>query len=260
MSNNYTVKPVYKAIQVLLCLAEADQPLRLSEICRRVGLPKTTVFRYLYTLQVCGLVAHDPERDLYQPGLRLWELGQATREQIDTRAAAVSHMEALRDRFNETVNLGILAGHEVVYLEIVESRHSLRMLAALGGRDPLYSTALGKALLAFLPEEHWAAHLPPTLIPRTLRTLTTMEALKRDLIETRARGFSVDRGENEEGACCIGAPIFDQRGRVVAAVSLSAPDSRIGPALEQEMADAIKQTATEISLRLGYHPNHANLR
>ena len=110
MSNNYTVKPVYKAVQVLLCLAEADQPLRLSEICRRVGLPKTTVFRYLYTLQVCGLVAHDPERDLYQPGLRLWELAQAPREQIDLRAVAIAQMEPLRDRLTKRSIWGFWLG------------------------------------------------------------------------------------------------------------------------------------------------------
>jgi len=146
----------------------------------------------------------------------------------------------------------------VVYLEMVESRRSLRMHAKLGGRDPVYSTALGKAMLAFLPEEEWRDHLPTHLVSRTSQTLSSFESLKQELVQTRNRGFAQDHGENEEGACCVGAPIFDQFGRVVAALSLSAPTSRLHGALEQEVATGVMQTAAEISLRLGYRSNRAS--
>src|SRR6266511_1705249 len=200
MANDYTVKPVYKALQVLQCLGEEQRELALSEICYRVGLPKTTVFRYLYTLRECGFVDYDPATDLYRLGLRMWELGGAVGSRLRIREVAVPFMRELRNRFNETVNLG-----------------------KLGGRDPVYSTALGKALLAFLPEEQWRDHLPGQLVSRTSQTLSSFDSLKQELVQTRNRGFAQDHGENEEGACCVGAPIFDQLGRVVAAVSLSAP-------------------------------------
>ncbi len=255
MANDYTVKPVYKALQVLQCLGEEQRELALSEICYRVGLPKTTVFRYLYTLRECGFVDYDPATDLYRLGLRMWELGGAVGSRLRIREVAVPFMRELRNRFNETVNLGMLDDMEVVYLEMVESRRSLRMHAKLGGRDPVYSTALGKALLAFLPEEQWRDHLPGQLVSRTSQTLSSFDSLKQELVQTRNRGFAQDHGENEEGACCVGAPIFDQLGRVVAAVSLSAPTSRLHGALEQEVATAVMETAAAISLRLGYHSN-----
>jgi DNA-binding IclR family transcriptional regulator len=257
MTNDYIVKPVYKALQVLQCLGEEQRELALSEICYRVGLPKTTVFRYLYTLRECGFVDHDPATDLYRLGLRMWELGRAAGAWLRIREVAVPFMRELRNRFNETVNLGMLDDTEVVYLEMVESRRSLRMHARLGGRDPVYSTALGKAMLAFLPEEQWRNHLPAQLVPRTSQTLRSFDSLKQELVQTGKYGFAQDHGENEEGACCVGAPIFDQFGRVVAAVSLSAPTSRLHGALEQEVATAVMQTATAVSLRLGYHSNGA---
>jgi IclR family acetate operon transcriptional repressor len=248
---DYIVKPVQKALQVLDCLGQEKRELSLGEICRRVGLPKTTTFRYLHTLRASGLVAHDPEAELYRLGPRLWELAQSVGEQLQIRKAARPYMEQLRDRFNETVNLAVLDGSEIVYLEMVESKMSLRMQASLGGRDPVYSTALGKAILAYLPEEEWRDHLPARLARRTPRTLTSLAALREELIETRARGYSRDLGENEAGARCVGVPILDQREAVLAALSLSAPAVRFDDRSEREAAAALLNAARMISRRLG---------
>src|SRR5215471_18072277 len=118
MANSYIVQPVYKALQVLRCLGDERRELALSEICYRVDLPKTTVFRYLQTLCACGFVTHDPDTDLYRIGLRVWELGRSLHEPLWIRELALPEMRELRERFNETVNLGMLDGLEVVYLEI----------------------------------------------------------------------------------------------------------------------------------------------
>jgi IclR family acetate operon transcriptional repressor len=252
MSNPYIVQPVYKALQVLRVLGDERRELALSEICYRVDLPKTTVFRYLQTLCACGFVTHDSNTDLYRIGLRVWELGQSVHEPLRIRELALPAMRELRDQFNETVNLGVLDGPEVVYLEIIESRRSLRMQAQLGGRDPVYSTALGKAVLAFLPEEQWPGHLPPTLAPRTDHTTTGLGRLRQQLMQTRERGFALDDEENEEGARCIAAPIFNHQRQATAAVSLSAPASRMTDRLLPKAAAAAVQTANAISERLGY--------
>ena len=254
MSDPYVVKPVLKALHVLACLGEAQKELSLSEIARRVRLPKTTVFRYLYTLREFGFVAHDRQTDMYRIGLRLWELGQLTDDRLRVREIALPFMQGLGNRYKETVNLGLLDHSDIVYLEMVESPHSLRTQAKVGSRSPIYSTALGKSILAFIPMEQWRNHLPPKLTPRTAQTFTSLDALTNDLNEVRRRGFAIDHSENEEGASCVGAPIFNRDREVIAAISISAPSSRLNGALEQEVADAVSQAAMDISIRLGYWP------
>jgi len=253
MPNSYIVQPVYKALQVLRCLGEERRELALSEICYRVDLPKTTVFRYLQTLCACGFLTHDPNTDLYRIGLRVWELGQSVHEPLRIRELALPSMRELRDRFNETVNLGVLDGLDVVYLEIIESRRSLRMQAQLGGRDPIYSTALGKAVLAFKQEDQWSTHLPPELAPRTERTVTAPDKLRQSLVRVRECGYAFDDEENEDGARCIAAPIMNHAGQVLAAISLSAPASRMSDRLVAKIAAATKETAAIISQRMGHY-------
>jgi IclR family acetate operon transcriptional repressor len=139
-----------------------------------------------------------------------------------------------------------------VYISVAESRHSLRMQAGLGKRDPIYSTALGKAILAFLPETQWRHHIPDEWEPRTAHTRNSLLALKRDLLQTRERGYSVDNEENELGARCVGAPIFNHIGRAIAAVSVSGPVSRMSEEMKPILAAGVMQAAAEISQRLGY--------
>jgi IclR family acetate operon transcriptional repressor len=246
----YLVKPVYKALQVLLALGDEQRPLTLTEICHRVRLPKTTVFRYLQTLAHCGFVTHDRQVDMYQLGARLFELGQLAGQQLRIRDVALPVMAELRDRFNETVNLGILDGYDIVYVEMVESHHSLRMQATLGSRDPAFSTALGKAMLAFMDDP--ARHLPARLTPRTVFTLHTRAGVMGALAAVRQQGYALDDQENEDGARCVGAPIFEYPGRVTAAISVSAPASRLGREQVGEVAAAVRAAAATISRQLGH--------
>ncbi len=246
----YVVKPVFKALQVLIALGDEQSPLTLTEICHRVRLPKTTVFRYLQTLAHCGFVAHNRQEDMYHLGARLFELGQLAGQQLRIRDVALPIMVGLRDRFNETVNLGILDGYDVVYVEMVESHHSLRMQATLGSRDPAYSTALGKAILAFKDEP--THHLPSRLMPRTVFTLHTRASVMQALTLAAQQGYALDDQENEDGARCVGAPIFEYPGRVTAAISVSAPASRLGRDQVGTVADAVREAAAAISRQLGH--------
>jgi len=252
MADAYIVKPVAKALQTLVVIGEADRDLSLAELCHRVDIPKTTIFRYLQTLVAHGFVRHDPLTDRYGLGLRLWDLGQLVGANTRLREVARLPMEALRDRFNETINLGVLDGKEVVYMEMAESRKSLRMQAQIGGRDPVHTTSLGRAMLAFLPDERWSEHLPARLAPRTARTISSLPALRSELMATRTRGYAIDDRENEDDARCIGAPIWDRRGEVIAAVSLSAPASRFNEERDAEVAAAVVNTARHISRLLGF--------
>lgn len=250
MSDDYIVKPVYKALQVLQCLGTGKHAMALTEISHRVGIPKTTVFRYLRTLETCGFVVRNDDTDLYSLGMRIYQLGRAVNERLQFRELAIPHMERLRDRFNETVNLGVLEGSEVMYIEMVESRHSLRMQAEVGSRDPVYTTALGKAILAYLPRDQRELHLPATLIPRTENTLIDRAALEADLQRTWERGFAIDNQENELGARCLGVPIFDSSGHVVAAMSVSSPVSRLTEEREEDIIASLIQTGKEVTAKL----------
>lgn len=252
MADAYLVQPVFKAMQVLRCLGEERRELTLSEICHLVNLPKTTVFRYLYTLAQCGFVYHDPETELYRIGIRMWELSKLSSELSEVRDLALPVMRELRDQFNETINLGILDGPEVVYLEMVESRRSLRMQAKIGNRDPIYATALGKALLAFVAEERWPEHIPPALVARTAHTLTTLTLLRNDLLQTRRQGYALDNEENEEGARCVSAPIFNHAGLPVAAISLSAPTTRFNVRQAAKVGKVLAAAGQRISAQLGF--------
>jgi IclR family acetate operon transcriptional repressor len=155
MSDVYLVKPVYKALELLKALGEAGGEKSLAEMATITGIPKSTAFKYLRTLRECGYVAHDSRTDRYRIGLVVWRLGQLAGEQWAVQHVVHPFLEQLRERFDETANLGILDGNDIVYLDIVESRRSLRMRATLGGRHPAYSTALGKAMLAFTPGDGW---------------------------------------------------------------------------------------------------------
>ncbi len=246
----YIVQPVRKALELLDCLAEEQRALSLKEISYLAGFPKATTYKYLCTLQAAGLIARDDSTNLYRLGTRLWELGQLVGGQLDVCKVALPHMQHLRDEFNETVNLGVLEGLDVVYVEMVESRLSLRMQARLGSRDPAYSTAMGKAIVAHLPMEQWQHHLPVQLQKRTPQTITSLEALQLDLHQTRARGFARDCEENEAGARCVSAPVFDARCVPIAAISLAAPAMRFEDGLEPRVAEAVMEAARQTSTRL----------
>ncbi len=249
MSESYIVKPVAKALHVLEFVAEEGRELTLTEIAFHVHQPKTTVFRYLQTLRAAGFISYDPKSDRYRTGIRLWALNRAGGRNAlcDT---AIETMRRLRDRFNETVNLGEIEGKDIVYLEIVESRRSLRMEAKIGARDPIYTTALGKAILSGMEEARWDDHLPEVLESRLGAHTLNHSDFYKELRHAAKLGFAVDRSENEEGAFCVAAPILQPKGNVVAAISVSAPDSRITPGLERQIAEAAVGAATEISIRL----------
>lgn len=253
MSETYIVKPVAKALEVLEYVVEEGRELTLTEIAYHVGHPKTTVFRYLQTLKASGFVAYDPMSDRYRTGVRLWTLNHSGGHHVLCEVA-FSVMRELRDRFNETVNLGVMEGGEVVYLEMVESRRSLRMEAKIGSRNRVYTTALGKAILCSLPEERWREHLPEVLEGRGGLRVLTYGLFEKELRLSRERGYAVDESENEEGAYCVASPVFHLRGQVrdqvVAAISVSAPDSRMSASLQRQIAEGVVSAAGEISARL----------
>jgi IclR family transcriptional regulator, KDG regulon repressor len=239
-------------MRVLKCLGDAGRELPLVEVCRIVGLPKPTVYKYLRTFMATGFVMYDPVCECYWLGPNAWSLGRTVDPSLRVREVARPIMQLLRDRFGETVNLGVLHGDEVVYLEMALSRKVLRTQATIGSHDPAFSTSLGRAMIAFLPQERWRKHIPRQMSKRTTHTIASHENLLAELAKTHKRGYAVEREENEAGAVCLGAPIFDQDSNVIAALSLSAPATRVPLSIESEVGEAVVSSAYDISARLGY--------
>lgn len=249
------VQAVERAILLLEALAERDAGI--SELARETGLHKATVHRLIRTLADAGLVQPTPDGTRYRLGLRLAEFGGKVLARLDLREVALPYLRELRDRTRLTVHMAVLDRTDVVYIEKLDSPANLRMASHVGSRNPLYCTALGKALLAAMPEDRADALLDGVpMVPRTPTTITDREALRRELAETRRRGYAIDNEENEEGIRCVGAAVFGHGGQPVAAISASGPlfsvaDDDIAP-----LGEAVRHAAAAISRAMGWTGSH----
>ncbi len=250
---DYRIAAVDKTLDILEFLAQQRKKMALPELSVALGMPKATLFRYMVTLEGRGYVRKGPDDDNYALGFKVLELGSNILANLTLHELALPYMKELQTEFHETVNLGVLDGCEIVYIEILESRRTFKMSSRVGGRDMPHATSLGKAMLAFLPEEEveriaLACNLPK----RTAKTITSLSQLKHELETIRQRGFAIDDGENEEGARCIGAPIFERRGNVVAALSIAGPAFRSPATGIDDMGTALMAAALQISREMGY--------
>jgi DNA-binding IclR family transcriptional regulator len=248
----YQLQSLDRAVAVLDLLGESEGPLGLADVCERMALHKSTAHRALMVLERCGLIERTPE-NRFRLGLKLYELGSRAVEQIDLRARVQPWFRRLSIQVGETVHLGVLQKTSVVYLDKVEPNNRRTWLASrIGTSNPVYCTAMGKAMLAFLPEDATAEIIGKIRYVRfTHRTLMTPEALKRSLDRVRRRGYAIDDEEVEEGVRCIGAPILSESGHPMAAVSISGPTSRITQQSVPGIAEHLMRCCREISASLG---------
>lgn len=239
--DKYVVEAVVKALDVLEVFQDGEE-LQLSEISKRVSLNKSRAFRLLYTLCERGYVERASDGHRYKLGLKLFE--HASNLRRDLKQIAQNHMRKLQQRFNETVNLAVLHNGEVLYIDLLESSRPFRMSAMVGSRMPIANTSLGKALLAYAAE-HDLDEVFDTLTPSELRKMRAeMEIVKR-------RGYATDQEENEPGVACIGAPILNEGGVSIGAMSISGPSVRIQKQ-EREIGTALAATCRDISRQLGF--------
>jgi len=227
--------------------------LSLGDISAETDIPKSTALRLLTSLEQRGFVERDPT-GRFRIGLGLVDLVFAYLEDLDLVEQARAVLEELCTETGETVHLGIPSGLEVVYIDKVESSQSLRMVSRVGARSSLYSTALGKAILAYAGEDFLSQVIAAGLEGRTVNTLVTPEALRADLASVRVAGYSVDREENKLGICCVAATVRERSGRVVAAISVSGPSVRMNEAVRNQTGVLARQAADKISRRLGHRP------
>lgn len=236
----------------LLSHVSAAAPCRFSDLLRETGLPKATLHRMLKALVAHRFLCFDARDQTYGVGLQVFGMARRLWEDLDIRRAAASEIAWLSDKTGETVHLAILDGHEVVYIDKVESRQQIRMFSAVGKRGPLHCTGVGKAILAFLEparQKELVGELP--LKAFTKNTLANRASLLRNLSEIRARGYAKDLEEHEERIRCAAAPIFDYRGEVVASLSVTAPAFRFTLKRLDEVAPLVVRAANEATRHLG---------
>ncbi len=244
---------VQRAIDILNLFDSQSPELGTTEVAQALGLHKSTVAGLVATLAANGYLDQNPSTRKYVLGLRLLERSSVLLGQMDIRRVARPFLDKLRDWRGESVNMGIRDEDEVVYIDQLPSTHSTGMREEIGKRAPLHSTALGKALIAWLPPgelQRIVKHCD--LTPITAKTITGAEEFARELERTRERGYGLDDEEHSVGGRCVGAPIFDHMGQPVAAISVSTPLQRIPMSEVPVVAEMVRETAKAISLRLGY--------
>lgn len=235
-----------KAMGVLEMVAEADGPMRFTEILARSSQPRGTLHRQLSHLVEEGLL--DMVRDFgYVPGLRLLKLAARAWERNEFRSIAEPHLRALHQLTGETVHLGVLRGTEIVYLDKVESRQSVRMYSQIGNASPVYCTGVGKAALSALNDDERLAIVGKlTFKPFTATTHADAASLLEDLATIQACGHAFDREEHEIGIRCVAAPIWSSDRTFVAGVSVTGPAYRVTMVQLKDWAQAVEQCAAGI--------------
>lgn len=250
LNDGYIVKPLMKAIQVLQCVGQSPAPLRLKEIACDVGLPTTTVFRYLRTFEAAGMIVHQNNPDLYRIDTRLAGMVNLAIELERIRAICRPHLEQLQGTCAGTVNLAVLEGTDIRYLEIVSDKSSEKERSRIGSRDPANTTSLGKAILAHLAPEARLAATPKLLRRRTERSIREEKTLLEELQLVMSRGYAEEQGENEEGASCIGAPLFNASSHVVGAISISGPSKAVDEMIRAGIRSELLRVSQAISSNL----------
>ncbi len=238
---------LHKTLDILETIREARAGLGLADLSRALSLPKPTAYRIVATLEARGYLARN-QAGLYQITRKLFELERKESDEQLLTIVAQPVMERLLESCKETLNLGILDAGEVVVINTIESPQAIRMSSKIGNRRYLHSTALGKVLLSGLSDKEVLRLIRLKKLPKlTPNTLVTKQAVLGEIVLVRKQGWAMDNEENEPGGRCLGAPITGPGGRVVAALSISAPIFRMDMSRARTLIGDLSTSCREIS-------------
>lgn len=250
---DYDVQSLSRGLEIMAMLAEADRPLGATEVAQSLGVDKSTAFRLLSTLARHGYAVQDEDTHRYQAGLRVVQLSRRILDRTELRLVAKPWVRRLQQLTGESVHLAVLVGGRAVYIDKEDTGAGLNVNTEIGRQAPLHCSAIGKALVAELPEEELRALLSEAEMVRyTPRTITSMRELLPHLESTRERGYALDDEEFEPGVRCIAACVKGYRGHVEAAVGISGPGVRVTLERVPALAAVVMETAGEVSRLVGY--------
>jgi DNA-binding IclR family transcriptional regulator len=249
----YRIRSVSRALEILACFSQNRPELSLNEICELTSLPKPTIFRLLSVLEAARFVERCPDKDKYQVGIKAFEVGCVFLSHLSVERVARPIMDSLSKQFHLSVNLGILDQGQVVYLAVSEPDTFFRYTPIIGYRHYVHCSALGKALVAPLPEDQMDEILFTIGMPAlTPHTITSPSVFKEHLAVVRQRGYATDIQEGGLGFCCLAVPIYNHEGKVVAAMSISGSSVHFDDDGIKRFAAAMKEAAAQVSAGLGY--------
>ncbi len=246
-----SVSSVLKTFGILQALS-TQKDIGISELAQRLMMSKSTVYRFLQTMKTMGYVSQEGESENYSLTLKLFELGSTALEYVDLVDLADIEMRRISDLTLEALHLGALDGDSIIYIHKIDSKYNLRMQSRVGRRNPLYSTAIGKVLLAEREEDDVKRILSEVEFTKsTERTHETIESLIDELHTVREVGFGEDNEEQEVGLRCLAVPVYDRFNNVVAGMSVSLPTIRFTEEKKAEYIAELHAAAARISHKLG---------
>ena len=247
-----TIQSLERAIEILE-LFKFTKELGISEISQGMSLSKSTVYGLVNTLVKYNYLEQDGESKKYRLGMRLFEMGSLVESRLDIRSEAKPFCEELSKKYGLTVHLATHYEGEVVYIEKYDEPDYIIIYSQVGKRAPMTCTGVGKAMLAYLGEEYVEKYiLTKPFVVKTEKSISSKEMLFERLEEIRKLGFAMDDEEIAQGLKCVAAPIFDKKGNVTAAISISGMASRMDSDTVKEISQDMLKVSAEISARIGY--------
>jgi DNA-binding IclR family transcriptional regulator len=246
-----SVRAVERSLGVLLCFSQEDPVLSLTQIAERVGIPKSTGYRLLATLESKRFVSRDRATGNYRLGFRLIELAALVSRHAELERCVQPHLHRLSAECGETVDLAILDGTHVVYLQVVESAQRVRIAAEVGHRLPVFCTATGRAFMAYLPDEQVHTILNEGLTGYTAYTRLTLPDLWAAVQAARTQGFAMSEQEYEQDINAVAAPILDANKYPVAVIAVVGPSYRLTRERMSLLGPVVRATAEAIARELG---------
>lgn len=252
-SRNF-VKSLSRGLSVLYLLSESTVPLSSTELSSILKLSKSAIQRLTFTLQRLGYLERNRENKKFRLGPKSRSIGFSVMRNLDLKRVAYPFMKEIARDVGETVNLAVLDGDEIVYVERIVTERTLNVNMQIGSRRPLYSTSMGKTILAFLPERRLKKMLEAIdLIRFTPRTITRKSDLRSELDRVKFLGYAISNEEMEIGVRSVAAPIRNFTDGVIAAVNIAGPTSRVSlKNLESKLCEKVVEMARRISFALGY--------
>ena len=257
----YGIQSVDRVLAIIEAVSDSDRGLRPTDVVDQLGLTLSTAHRLMAHLAYRGYLELDPDTKRYHLGIKILLLRGSLLRSAKLEDTAGPVMRELAELTGETSHMAVYYEGEVVYLRTMEGPRTTFRVTPVGKRSPVYCTSLGKAMLAFLPAEAYRDVVFHRGMPRlTPYTITTPEAMAEELQRVRERGYAVDDQEQELGVRCVGVPIFDHSEKVVAAISLAGPSSRVTPERVADLAALLCARAEGLSRRLGFTGSYPGLK
>jgi IclR family acetate operon transcriptional repressor len=248
----YTITALQRGLRLLQLFSESPHGLTAKQVADRSHLAVSTVHRFLENLEGSGFLNRSGD-GVYHLGIACFAIGQATLGQLDIRRVSLPYLRELNRQTRETIHLTVRHGLSAVYVEKLDSPEQLRIHSRIGASVPLYCSAVGKVMLAYMPDDELARILPQLAIKRlTPNTVGNLQELEAELRRVRKNGYACDMEEHELHIRCVAAPITDHAGYVNASLSITAPMVRMPVTRLRQLAKLTQTTCLQISRELGY--------